>query len=31
MGIQFLSGTLLFTVGEDDDLEHSTQEQESRA
>jgi hypothetical protein len=27
---QFLFGTLLFTVGEDDDLEHPAQEQEER-
>jgi hypothetical protein len=27
-GIQFLSGTLPFTAGEDKDLEHPTQEQE---
>jgi hypothetical protein len=30
MGTQFLFGTLLFTAGEDDDLEHPTQEQEER-
>jgi hypothetical protein len=28
MGIRFLFRTLPFTVGEDDDLEHPTQEQE---
>jgi hypothetical protein len=30
MGTQFLFETLLFTMGEDDDLEHPTQEQEER-
>jgi hypothetical protein len=30
MGTQFLFKTLLFTMGEDDDLEHPTQEQEER-
>jgi hypothetical protein len=27
-GMRFLFGTLLFTAGEDDDLNHPTQEQE---
>jgi hypothetical protein len=30
MSMQFLFGMLLFTAGENDDLEHSTQEQEER-
>jgi hypothetical protein len=28
--MQFMSGTLSFMTGEDDDLEHLTQEQEER-
>jgi hypothetical protein len=31
MGMQFLFGTLSFTAGEDDDLEHPAQEQEERS
>jgi hypothetical protein len=30
MGMQFLFGTLSFTTGEDDDLEHQAQEQEEQ-